>query len=47
MAEPARAQANCSSELASVVKEQSRGLDGIHAAALERAVRSICDDAPH
>ncbi|MFC5952048.1 gamma subclass chorismate mutase AroQ, partial [Pseudonocardia lutea] len=47
VAEPARAQANCSSRLASVVQEQSRALDGIHAAALERAVRSVCDDAPN
>ena len=47
IAEPARAHADCSSSLAAAARTQAGELDGIHRAALERALRSVCDQAPN
>jgi chorismate mutase len=47
VAEPARAQAGCSSSLAAAVQTQAGELDDIHRAALDRALRSVCDQAPN
>lgn len=45
IAEPARAQEGCSSSLAAAVRAQAGELDDIHRAALDRALRSVCDQA--
>lgn len=47
VAEPARAQAGCSSSLAAATSMQAGELDDIHRAALDRALRSVCDQAPN
>jgi chorismate mutase len=47
IAEPARVRADCSSSLAAAVKAQAGELDDIHKAALDRALKSVCDQAPN
>lgn len=47
IAEPARAQEGCSSSLAAAARAQAGELDDIHRAALDRALRSVCDQAPN
>jgi chorismate mutase len=47
VAEPARAQAGCSASLAAAVRTQAGELDDIHRAALDRALRSVCDQPPN
>jgi chorismate mutase len=46
IAEPARAHKDCSSSLAAAAQAQAGELDDIHRAALNRALRSVCDQAP-
>jgi chorismate mutase len=46
IAEPSRAQQDCSSSLAAAAQAQAGELDDIHRAALDRALQSVCDRAP-
>lgn len=46
LAEPARRQEGCSATLAAAASRQAGELDDIHRAALDRALRSVCDQAP-
>ncbi|WP_345603765.1 gamma subclass chorismate mutase AroQ [Pseudonocardia adelaidensis] len=46
IAEPARAQEDCSSSLAAAAQAHAGELDDIHRAALDRALQSVCDQAP-
>ncbi|GAA0942765.1 chorismate mutase [Pseudonocardia zijingensis] len=41
-AEPVRTQEDCPSALAAAVRQQAGELDPLHAAALDRALRSVC-----
>lgn len=43
IAEPARAHQDCSSSLAVAARAHAEELDGTHKAALDRALRSVCD----
>jgi len=45
--EPARAQEGCSSSPAAAARTQAGELDDIHRAALDRVLRSVCDQAPN
>ncbi|TWF82108.1 chorismate mutase-like protein [Pseudonocardia hierapolitana] len=46
-AEPARAPESCSTSLAAAVRERAGEMDAIHKAALDRALRSVCGEAPN
>jgi len=46
IAEPARAHEGCSSSLAAAAQTYTGELDDIHGAALNRALRSVCEQAP-
>lgn len=46
VAEPVHAQGSCSASLAAATTTQDEQLDAIHKAALDRAVKSVCDATP-